>query len=167
MAKCDVCGKKVGLLPGTCDECNERATTDRQATALRAETQAAAKAAAYAAAIKLLGRRTTTGTDLPNVRITAVLGIVRGLSVRSPRIGQGLMASLETIGDGENSALAQMCDDTRQAALTRMWAAAYAMSADGIIACRYDANEVAAGITEVLCYGTAVTLALLTPAEVQ
>lgn len=158
MAKCDECGKKVGFLPGRCDECTAKHDAERAAKASAAALEAQTQAAAYAEAMRLLARRTTTAVELPNMEIAAVLGIVRGLSVRSPKIGQGLMASLETIGGGENSALAKMCYDTRQAALVRMWESAHAMAADGVVACRYDANEIAPGITEVLCYGTAVSL---------
>lgn len=158
MAKCPECGKSAGFLPGLCSVCLERHDVAERAriSGIVADTEAAQNAKARALA--MLAAQTTTAFELPGMRVTATLGIVRGLSVRSPKIGQGLMASLETIGGGENSALAKMCDDTRQTALIRMWESAHAMGATGVIGCRYDANEIAPGIAEVLCYGTAVRL---------
>lgn len=159
MAKCPKCKQSNGgLFGGTCDSCYEADSkskvTEYQARRERVE----AESAAFASAMSALVQRTTAAFELPGHRITQSLGMVRGISVRSPKIGQGLVATIETIGGGENSALAKMCDDSRETALQRMWENAVKVGANAVIACRYDANEVAAGITEVLCYGTAVAI---------
>lgn len=156
MAACKTCGKKAGFLSETCDQCqsklNTQAVVDRRTEA----DNYAAAIAAQTAGVALIATQSTTAFELPYLQVTHSLGIVRGLSVRSPKIGQGLMAGLETIGGGENNALTQMCEQTRQTALARMWEAAYALGANAVIGCRYESNEISAGITEVLCYGTAV-----------
>lgn len=156
MAKCPKCGKKSGFLGGWCDECS--AEHDRAAGQAAATEQAAVKEKAeeLTAAFRTLTVQTTTAFAIPGFRIVRSFGMVRGICVRSPKIGQGFVASLETIGGGENSALTQMCEDTRETALRRMWEHAHTLGANAVIGSRYDANEVAAGITEVICYGTAV-----------
>jgi uncharacterized protein YbjQ (UPF0145 family) len=91
---------------------------------------------------------------------------VRGIVVRSPTIGQGVMGGLKQIVGGNNETYAKICDTTRQEAFDsfactkgdRMVQHAQALGAHGIIGMRYDATEFSEAVTEVLAYGTAVKL---------
>jgi len=98
----------------------------------------------------------TTGLDLPGYRIVRNLGVVRGITVRSRSIVGKFGAALQTIVGGNISILTELCEHSRAEAYEIMLAHAREVGANGIIAVRYDATEVMAGVTEVLCYGTAV-----------
>lgn len=98
----------------------------------------------------------TTANDLAGHRIVASLGIVRGISVRSRSVIGNVMGSFQALFGGQISAYQQLCERTRHDAYETMILHAERQGATGIVGMRYDANEVMAGITEVLCYGTAV-----------
>lgn len=100
----------------------------------------------------------TTAFELSNYKITENIGVVRGIIVRSRSIVGNVGAALQSIVGGDISLYTKLCEQTREDAFKLMIEHAEKMGADGIIGMRYDANEVAAGITEVLCYGTAVKL---------
>lgn len=100
----------------------------------------------------------TTSNDVPGHSVNEVLGIIRGIVVRAPGIGQGIMGGLQQILGGNIEAYAQVCEAAREEAFARMVEHANAVGADAIIAMRYDATEFAPGVTEVLAYGTAVKL---------
>ena len=100
----------------------------------------------------------TTGNDLPGYRITEVIGIVRGIVVRSPGIKQGFLGGLKQLIGGNNEAFAEVCDQARKDAYQRLVAHAEEKEADAIIGMRYDATEFAQSTTEVLAYGTAVKI---------
>jgi len=100
----------------------------------------------------------TTALVLDGFRVTRSLGIVRGIIVRSRSIFGTIGAGLQTMVGGEITLLTELCEKTRQQAYDRMVAHADAMGANGIISVRYDADEVMQGVTEVLCYGTAVVV---------
>jgi uncharacterized protein YbjQ (UPF0145 family) len=100
----------------------------------------------------------TTGNEVSGYRITGYLGIVRGVIVRSPGIGQGIVGALKSIGGGNISEYAEVCEAARHDAYVQMVAHAEHLGAHGIIGMRYDATEFMQGATEVLAYGTAVTL---------
>ena len=100
----------------------------------------------------------TTGNDLPGYRITEVIGIVRGIVVRSPGIKQGFLGGLKQLIGGNNEAFAQVCDQARKDAYQRLVSHAEDKEADAIIGMRYDATEFAQSTTEVLAYGTAVKI---------
>ncbi len=101
----------------------------------------------------------TTGNQVEGRGIAKYLGVVRGVVVRSPTIGQGLMGGLKQIVGGNIEAYAQVCEAARKDAYERMAAHAAEMGADAVIGMRYDATEFMQGSTEVLAYGTAVRLA--------
>lgn len=101
----------------------------------------------------------TTGNDVAGLNITHYLGVVRGVVVRSPNIGQSLMGGLQSVFGGNIESYATVCDHARQEAYDRMVAHAQQQGADAVVAFRYDATEFAQGMTEVLAYGTAVKLA--------
>ncbi|MGN6627348.1 MAG: YbjQ family protein [Tepidisphaeraceae bacterium] len=98
----------------------------------------------------------TTALELPGVKVTANLGVVRGIVVRSRSVVGNLGASLQTLFGGNISIYTELCDRARQDAYELMIQHARALGANAVIAMRYDANEIAPGVTEVLAYGTAV-----------
>jgi uncharacterized protein YbjQ (UPF0145 family) len=100
----------------------------------------------------------TTAFTLDGYRTTQTLGLVRGIVVRSRSIFGTIGASLQTIVGGNITLLTELCEKTRQQAYDQMVGQAMQMGADGIIGMRYDATEVMQGVTEVLCYGTAVKI---------
>ena len=103
----------------------------------------------------------TTGNDVSGYRIEAFLAVVRGVVVRAPGIGQGIMGGLKSIVGGNIETYAHVCDRARQDAYDRMVQHAQELDADAIIGMRYDATEFMQATTEVLAYGTAVKLAPL------
>ncbi|MCR4277416.1 MAG: YbjQ family protein [Candidatus Berkelbacteria bacterium] len=98
----------------------------------------------------------TTAFELPGKKITKNIGLVRGITVRSRSIFGTLGGSLQTILGGNITLFTELCEKTRSEAYTIMVRHAEEMGANGIIMVRYDANDVMSGVTEVLCYGTAV-----------
>lgn len=99
---------------------------------------------------------TTTAFTLDGYRITHNLGMVRGIIVRSRSIFGTIGASLQTIVGGNITLLTDLCEKTRNDAFEKMINHAMMMGANAVIGVRYDATEVMQGVTEVLCYGTAV-----------
>ena len=100
----------------------------------------------------------TTGNEVTGNSITAYLGIIRGIVVRSPGIGQGIMGGLKQIVGGNIESYAKVCESAREEAFERMVQHAREHGADAVIGMRYDATQFAEGATEVLAYGTAVKL---------
>jgi len=98
----------------------------------------------------------TTGLELPGYQITGTLGLVRGIIVRSRSAIGNFGASIQSLFGGNITILTDLCEQARGEAYDQMAAHATALGANGIIAVRYDATELMPGITEVLCYGTAV-----------
>jgi uncharacterized protein YbjQ (UPF0145 family) len=98
----------------------------------------------------------TTAFTLDGYRIERNLGIVRGIIVRSRSILGTVGASLQTLVGGDITLFSNLCEETRAHAFQRMSQHAAEMGANGIIGVRYDATEIMQGVTEVLCYGTAV-----------
>jgi uncharacterized protein YbjQ (UPF0145 family) len=98
----------------------------------------------------------TTGPTLQGYRITKSLGVVRGVTVRSRSVVGTLGAALQTLVGGNISLLTELCERTRAEAYALMAGHAEALGANAVVGMRYDATEVMSGVTEVLCYGTAV-----------
>ncbi len=101
----------------------------------------------------------TTGNEVAGHMIAGYVGIVRGIVVRCPTIGQGFLGGLERLVGGNIESYAAVCETAREEAFERMVQHAEEKGADAVIAMRYDATEFADGVTEVLAYGTAVKLA--------
>ncbi|MGA2714240.1 MAG: YbjQ family protein [Bryobacteraceae bacterium] len=99
---------------------------------------------------------TTTAFEIPGFRISQSLGLVRGIVVRSRSVLGTLGASLQTLVGGDITLYTEMCEKAREDAFERMLQHATEQGADAIIGVRYDATEIMQGVTEVLCYGTAV-----------
>lgn len=100
----------------------------------------------------------TTALELPGRRVVRNLGLVRGIVVRSRSIIGNVGAALQTMVGGNITLYTELCEKAREDAYLLMIEHASEMGANAIIAARYDANEVAAGVTEVLAYGTAVVV---------
>jgi len=98
----------------------------------------------------------TTGFELPNHRIARTLGVVRGITVRSRSVLGTIGATLQTLRGGNITLLTELCETSREEAFEIIVRHASNVSATGIVAVRYDATEIMSGVTEVLCYGTAV-----------
>ncbi len=100
----------------------------------------------------------TTTFTLTGFRVTKELGTVRGIVVRSRSIVGSIGAGLQTLFGGDITLYTSLCERAREDAYQRMCAQASALGANAIIGLRYDATEVMGGVTEVLCYGTAVVV---------
>jgi uncharacterized protein YbjQ (UPF0145 family) len=103
-------------------------------------------------------RFVTTGFELPGYRIVSNLGIVRGIVVRSRSVVGNFGAQIQTIFGGNITIYTELCEKARGDAYTQMCQHGAATGANAIVAMRYDATEMMPGITEVLCYGTAVVV---------
>ena len=101
---------------------------------------------------------TTTAFTLDGYRITKTLGVVRGIVVRSRSIIGTFGASLQTIIGGNITLYTSLCERARRDAFEMMLKHAEETGANAVIGIRYDANEAAPGVTEILCYGTAVVI---------
>jgi len=102
---------------------------------------------------------TTTTFTLDGYRISRTLGVVRGITVRSRSIFGTIGGSLQTLVGGNISLFTELCEKTRTEAFDMMLAHARDVGANAVVGVRYDATEVMQGVTEVLCYGTAVVVA--------
>jgi uncharacterized protein YbjQ (UPF0145 family) len=100
----------------------------------------------------------TTALELPGYRIVRNLGIVRGIVVRSRSLVGTIGASLQTLVGGNITLYTELCEKAREDAFELMLQHAAEVGANALIGMRYDANEVADGVTEVLAYGTAVVV---------
>ena len=101
-------------------------------------------------------RLVTTAFDLPGYRTLENLGLVRGIIVRSRSIVGNIGAALQTIVGGNITIYTDLCERAREDAFRLLLEHAAERGANAVIGVRYDANEVAQGVTEVLAYGTAV-----------
>jgi len=98
----------------------------------------------------------TTQFELDGFRVTRTLGVVRGIVVRSRSIVGNFCAHIQSLFGGNISLYTSLCERAREDAFNLMLTHAGQLGANAVIGVRYDATEIAAGITEVLCYGTAV-----------
>src|SRR5512138_610407 len=100
----------------------------------------------------------TTTFNIDGYRILEYKGVVRGIVVRSPTIAQGIVGGLKTIIGGKIGAYTEMCEQARRQAYEILLQHAREIGANAVVGFRYDASEVVERATEVLCYGTAVTI---------
>lgn len=100
----------------------------------------------------------TTTNDLPGHRIVKVHGVVRGITVRSRSVVGNLGGAIQSIFGGNLSVYTNLAETARKEAYDLMVAHGAEVGCNAIVAMRYDANEIMDGITEVLAYGTAVTV---------
>lgn len=98
----------------------------------------------------------TTALELPGYSITKNIGVVRGITVRSRSIVGNFLGGLQSIFGGNISIYTNLCEQARAETYQLMCRHATQLGANAIIGMRYDATELMAGLTEVLCYGSAV-----------
>jgi uncharacterized protein YbjQ (UPF0145 family) len=99
---------------------------------------------------------TTTAFELPGYRVVKSFGVVRGIIVRSRSIVGNFGASIQSLFGGNITIYTDLCERAREDTFNMMIVHAGQLGANAVIGVRYDATEIAPGITEVLCYGTAV-----------
>ena len=100
----------------------------------------------------------TTTFNIDGYRMSENLGVVKGIVVRSRSLVGNIGAGFQSLFGGNITLYTSLCEKAREDAFKKMIEHAEEIGANAILGIRYDANEVAAGITEVLCYGTAVRL---------
>ena len=101
---------------------------------------------------------TTTGFALDGYRVVENLGVVRGITVRSRSIFGTIGGSLQTLLGGNITLFTELCEKTRAEAFEMMVDHAEELGANAVVGIRYDATELMQGVSEVLCYGTAVAV---------
>jgi uncharacterized protein YbjQ (UPF0145 family) len=100
----------------------------------------------------------TTAFELPGYRVAKNLGVVRGITVRSRSLVGNFLGGLQSLFGGNITIYTELCEQARSETYQLMFQHARSMGANAVIGMRYDATEVMAGLTEVLCYGTAVVV---------
>ena len=111
------------------------------------------------AATPLLDRTmVTTAIELPGFRVVRSLGVVRGIVVRSRSVVGNFVGGIQTLFGGNITIYTQLCEQARLETYNDMVAHARQLGGNAICGMRYDATELMAGLTEVLCYGTAVVV---------
>jgi uncharacterized protein YbjQ (UPF0145 family) len=104
----------------------------------------------------------STTFSIEGYRITQYKGVVRGIVVRSPTIGQGILGGLKSIVGGQIGAYTEMCEQARQQAYDLLIQHAQQVGANAVVGLHYESASVGgerSSATEVLCYGTAVVVA--------
>lgn len=99
-----------------------------------------------------------TTNDLPGYRVVRIIGMVRGITVRSRSIVGSIGGALQSLVGGNITLFTSLAETARQEALDLMVRHAEEQGANAVIAMRYDGNEITDGITEMLAYGTAVVV---------
>ena len=103
-------------------------------------------------------RMVTTALEVPGQRIVKNVGVVRGIVVRSRSIVGSFFGGLQTILGGNITVYTNLCEEARKDAYLLMCKHAEKNGANAVVAMKYDATEIMSGVTEVLCYGTAVVV---------
>jgi uncharacterized protein YbjQ (UPF0145 family) len=100
----------------------------------------------------------TTALQFPDRQIEKSLGMVFGVVVRSMGMAKGITAGFKALAGGEVKQYTRLVEDSRRHALDRMIENAQLLGAQGIVSFRFDSSEVGQSLTEIVAYGTAVTL---------
>ncbi len=100
----------------------------------------------------------TTTDTIQGKNVTNVYGIVEGSATRARHIGSDIGAALKSIVGGEIKGYTKLMEETRAQALTRLQSAAEEVGANAITGCRITTSTIAAGVSEIVAYGTAVTI---------
>jgi len=111
-----------------------------------------------AATLQLTDAMVTTALELPGYRVVSNLGVVRGIVVRSRSVVGNFVGGIQSLFGGNITIYTELCEQARMDTYRDMIVHARQKQANAIIAMRYDATELMAGLTEVLCYGTAVVV---------
>ena len=110
------------------------------------------------AGTRILHPMTSTTFDLEGYRLVQSLGVVMGITVRSRSVFGFIGAGWQTMFGGRISIFVELCEKARQEAFELMLQHAEQSGGNAVLGIRYDANEIMKGVTEVLCYGTAVVV---------
>ena len=100
----------------------------------------------------------STTFELPGLKIKGNLGVCYGLVVRSMGMVGGMAAGFKALRRGEVSQYTQLLEDSRRHAIDRMIENAGLLGADAIVGVRFDSSEIGQQLTEIVAYGTAVTV---------
>lgn len=100
----------------------------------------------------------STTFEIPGYTITKNLGLARGIIVRSRSIVGSIGAGLQSLVGGNITLFTKLSEQSRQHATDLLLEHAAELGANAVVGMRYDATEVASGMTEVLAYGTAVVV---------
>jgi uncharacterized protein YbjQ (UPF0145 family) len=103
-------------------------------------------------------KMTSTTFQIEGHKIKKNLGVVRGIIVRSRSIVGNIGAGIQSLFGGNITLFTELCEQARKESFEMMVKHAEEIGANAIVGIRYDATEVMAGITEVICYGTAVVV---------
>jgi uncharacterized protein YbjQ (UPF0145 family) len=106
----------------------------------------------------ILHNMTSTTFTIDGFNIVKNHGVVRGIQVRSRSVFGNIGAGIQTLFGGNISLLSNLCEKTREETFNLMIAHAAELGANAVVGIRYDATEIMQGVTEVLVYGTAVTV---------
>jgi len=101
----------------------------------------------------------TTSPTLPGYKVVRNIGVVRGITVRSRSIVGNIVGGLQSLFGGNITVYTELCEQAREETYQLMCRHADTQGANAIVSMRYDATELMDGLTEVLCYGTAVVVA--------
>ncbi|MGH7739554.1 MAG: YbjQ family protein [bacterium] len=101
---------------------------------------------------------TTTTFELAGYEIVQNIGVVRGITVRSRSVIGNIGAGLQSLFGGNITIFTNLCEQAREEAFQMMCKHAEQLGANAVVSVAYDATEIMQGITEVICYGTAVTV---------
>ena len=115
-------------------------------------------APATASSPRLDDSMVTTAPELAGYRVVRSLGLVRGITVRSRSVVGNFLGGLQTLFGGNITIYTELCEQARSETYRDMVLHARQLGANAVIAVRYDATELMSGLTEVLCYGTAVVV---------
>lgn len=115
-------------------------------------------APAMATSPRLDDTMVTTAPELAGYRVVRSLGLVRGITVRSRSVVGNFLGGLQTLFGGNITIYTELCEQARSETYRDMVLHARQLGANAVIAVRYDATELMSGLTEVLCYGTAVVV---------
>lgn len=105
---------------------------------------------------KILHHMTTTTFGLEGYQTVQTLGVVLGITVRSRSVVGNIGAVVQVFFGGRIGNFISLCEKARQEAFELMLEHAEQTGGNAVVGIRYDANEIMNGVTEVLCYGTAV-----------
>jgi uncharacterized protein YbjQ (UPF0145 family) len=100
----------------------------------------------------------TTGNEIPNQKVTKILGLVKGSTVRARNVGRDIGAAFKSIIGGEVKTYTEMTQNARDEAYNRMINQAVDLKADAIIGVRFTTSMVMKGASEMLAFGTAVKI---------
>ena len=100
----------------------------------------------------------TTAEEVPGKKVSEILGIVRGNTVRARNIGRDIAAGFKNIVGGEIKTYTDMMSNSRDEAFNRMVNHAIDLGADAVISMRFTTASIMQGASEILAFGTAVKL---------